>query len=81
MSISMPPNEVLETMSREDVARIQRVVEPVNDLWRKRFESIGNEISLRKWCIEHATASMPPDEVLRFLTAPIADILASPSQE
>lgn len=64
-----------ETITREELARQQRVAQQLDEHWRKRLEAIGNDIALRKWCIEHGSQHLPPADVLRFLTEPIMAIL------
>lgn len=47
--------------------------------FEKRLREIaanaGNEIALRKWCVEHATEKMTPHDIFRFVTAPLAELL------
>lgn len=64
-----------ETITREELVRQQRVAQQLDEQWRKRLESIGNDIALRKWCIEHGHPIQSPTDVLRFITAPLLEVL------
>ncbi len=65
----------MNQISPDEAARTHKAIEAINDQWKQRFAQIGNDISLRKWCVENASPSYPPEHVLRFVLGPIADIL------
>ncbi len=68
-------------ISPDEAARQQKAIEAISEAWKERFKAIGNEIGLRKWCVEMCASKgvefLSPSELLRFVTAPIADILTN----
>lgn len=79
----------IETISREEAARQQKLIEQLNENWRKRFEAVMNDIAFRKWCVEQAIAGdasataidKVASGIYKFLTAPILDILDDSPRE
>lgn len=73
------PTEQIQ-VSHDEAIRIQRAVEEVSQRWKLRFEQIGNDITLRKWCVEMAAkllsdrAGNPQDQatwIYEFVTGSI----------
>ncbi len=67
----------MNQIGHEEAARQQKAIEQINDQWKQKFASIGNDIQLRKWCVEHGDNQMSANEIFAFVTAPIADILTN----
>lgn len=69
----------MQTNTSED-RHTQRALQHLDEQWRKRFEAIGNDITLRKWCIEQSNQHigckrMEPAHLLQFLTAPLVEAI------
>jgi hypothetical protein len=52
-----------DQMDARTAAAVQREVERLDAQWRERMQQAVNDVTLRKWCVERATAVSTPDAV------------------
>lgn len=64
-------------MNEREIEIIAQANKHVRDL----AERLMNDVTLRKWCVEHATPFMSPQDVYTFVLAPAAELLAGGSTE
>ena len=63
-----------EALSPQEALRQQKAIDQLNEHWKQTLRKIGDDVALRKWCVEQANsphASMGAQAIFAFITEPL----------